>query len=462
MGNSRPPDGTTPERLNAPPWTGLANAGRWEGPQAWPEIAIHRALLHTGKVLLWQGAEGTGLTDTYLWDPSTGTFSGQNLASNVFCAGHAQVPDGGLLVNGGNTTLFKGPRTTFLFDPDSASGSEGPRMDRGRYYPTSASIGDGRVLIFSGNTELGSRNTDLGAWKKQGPDGRIDLLHTGHHLELYPRMHLLSWGKVFHCGPEPNAETFDPVAKQWTFVASSSYGVRAEGTSVLLPPGHAKVMIVGGRRGGDPEATPTAEVIDLSAPAPAWVPVAPMLFRRIHANAVILPDGKVLIAGGGYDDVVPAYPAELFDPVTESWSLAGTMKSFRLYHSTALLLPDGRAVAAGSNGNPTAEIYSPGYLFRGPRPTIPSVPPAVGYGDTFTVGTSEADSITRVVFVRPGAVTHSVNMEQRYVELPFSAGAGELSVTAPSDADVAPPGYYMLVILGSQGVPSKAEFIKLE
>jgi hypothetical protein len=115
-----------------------------------------------------------------------------------------------------------------------------------------------------------------------------------------------------------------------------------------------------------------------------------------------------------------------------------------------------------------AEIYSPPYLFKNdgsgnlaPRPTIDAGPNAINYGQSFTLSTSQASGIQKVAMARLGSVTHSVNMEQRYVPLSFTPGASSLSVTAPANANIAPPGYYMLFIIDSNGVPSVAKIVNI-
>src|SRR5262249_19048391 len=128
----------------------------------------------------------------------------------------------------------------------------------------------------------------------------------------------------------------------------------------------------------------------------------------------------------------------------------------------------GRVLMAGSGHNysnnyenPTAEIYSPAYLFRGARPTITSSPGTVTYGSSFFVGTLDAPGITSVALVRTGSVTHDVSMDQRYIPLPFTQPPGGLAVQAPADANLAPSGDYMLFIINANGVPSIAPFIRL-
>ena len=115
-----------------------------------------------------------------------------------------------------------------------------------------------------------------------------------------------------------------------------------------------------------------------------------------------------------------------------------------------------------------AQIFTPPYLFKkdgsgelAPRPAISSAPSALAYGAAFQITTPNAASIRKAALLRLGAVTHSTNMEQRYVPLSFSAGSGELTATGPQNANVAPPGVYMLFIIDAAGVPSVAKMIQV-
>jgi hypothetical protein len=190
-------------------------------------------------------------------------------------------------------------------------------------------------------------------------------------------------------------------------------------------------------------------------------------------EATLLPSGKMLVSAGSTEDenaATAVLQAELYDPATNSFSSAGSNDFARLYHNVQLLLPDATVVLAG--GNPQQgvyenhiEVYKPAYLFNSDgspaaRPSISGAPATVSYGNSFTVQTANTD-IGSVVLLRPGSVTHSFDMEQRFVGLSFTTGNGELTVNLPSNSNLVPPGYYMLFLVNNSGVPSIASFIKV-
>jgi hypothetical protein len=157
---------------------------------------------------------------------------------------------------------------------------------------------------------------------------------------------------------------------------------------------------------------------------------------------------------------------EIRDPKTHEWTLGPAQQEDRAYHSTAVLLPDGRVLSGGDDRtgyrtSDTGEIYSPPYLFRGPRPLIGAAPQKVGYGLGFHVGAS--GGATRAVLMAPGVTTHGTEMQARHVELAVThRGASGLDVLAPPSGGVAPPGWYMLFVLNAEGVPSIARWVHVE
>src|SRR5262249_12858991 len=160
-------------------------------------------------------------------------------------------------------------------------------------------------------------------------------------------------------------------------------------------------------------------------------------------------------SGPGFDNPnFPVYAAALWDPANGQWTPMASGTRYRGYHSTALLLPDGRVLSSGGDNQPNAEVYSPPYLFQGPRPAIVAAPKSVGLGETFFVETPDAGGIRKVTWTAPGSVTHAQDWHQRINFLSFQPANGGLRVTAPSSATVCPPGYYRLWILNGQDVPS--------
>ena len=164
----------------------------------------------------------------------------------------------------------------------------------------------------------------------------------------------------------------------------------------------------------------------------------------------------------------PCFPAELWSPTTQTWTVLASMNAPRLYHSEALLLPDARVLISGggrfnddteSTDQFSVEFFAPPYLFKGPQPTITSAPSQLMYGQNFTIGTPNAAQIASVSLIRFGAVTHAFNMGQRFIPLTFTAGGGSLNVTAPVNSDLAPAGYYLLFIVNTTGVPSVAAIV---
>jgi hypothetical protein len=246
---------------------------------------------------------------------------------------------------------------------------------------------------------------------------------------------------------------------------------RDQSMTVLLPPAQdQRVMVIGGGSPAPPVGLGVAinnvDIIDLDTANPVYVAGAPMANPRMHVSAVILPDRTVAAIGGGrVREGDPVYPAEIYDPATNTWRTVAAGSVPRLYHSFALLLPDGRVLVGGNNPegaqDKRIEIYSPPYLFKGARPVISSAPTEATYGSVSRIQVGQAHKIATVSLVRPSAVTHSMDTEQRLVDVPFTRTGDVLVLDMPTDPLVAPPGWYMLFAVNKQGVPSVASWIRL-
>jgi hypothetical protein len=432
--------------------------GAWSTVQAWPIVSIHASLLPTGKVVFYPYSD-----DPRLWDPSNGSIvAATKVGYNIFCSGLTLLADGRLFVGGGHISNSVGLNHASRYDGVTNTWSREPDMNAGRWYPTTTTLADGSVLVVSGDIDTTVHANPLpqvwtnGVWR--------DLSTAQLQISLYPFMLLAPNGKVFNAGPQQTSRWLDTAGTgAWTNGPPSAGGFRSYGSAVMYEPG--KVLIVGGN---DPPRA-TAEKIDLNLPAPTWQPAGTMASARRQLNATVLPDGAVLVTGGssaaGFNTASGAvFTAELWNPAALAESAFTTLASatrYRGYHSIALLLPDGRVLSSGGDNEPNAEVFSPPYLFKGPRPAVTSAPSDIGYGSSFFVQTPDAALTKSVTIVRLSAVTHAFNMNQRFLRLAFSQATGGLTVTAPAAGEVAPPGHYMLFLLNAAGVPSIARIVRL-
>jgi len=465
-----------------------ASVGLWSAPLNWPIVPLHMNLLPTGKVLAW----GKFL-QPQLWDPEAGTFREIAVDTLLFCAGHAFLADGKLLVSGGHLADDRGIATTYLFDPATESWEQQDTMAYGRWYPTVTVLGDGRAVTVAGRDQSSSI---VGVPELWDPATRKWTQLTGATLPLpyYPRNFLAPDGRIFYAGQRIRSRWLDVNAigsgggpGQWSSGPDHQWPYQRDyGSAVMYEPG--KILFVGG--GGytgvsgsndptSPVPTNTAEIIDLTQPAPQWSFSGSMQFPRRHLNATILPDGQVLVTGGtqggGFSDASDAnaeHAAEVWDPGTGQWTTLASNTVTRVYHSVSILLPDGHIVHAGSGdaeveGFPAPsqrnhELFSPPYLFKGARPIITAAPASVGYGQTFSVATPNAAQVTAVRWIHLGSVSHAFDFSARANTLSFTISGGNVEVTAPLLPRLAPPGHYMLFVLNRNGVPSVGKIIRIQ
>jgi hypothetical protein len=454
---------------------------------------------------------------TAVWDPQTGKTkvipppinpdTGER--TNIWCSGISFLPDGSVLAAGGNlgyTPDWKGLKRAYVFNPWTETWKEVGQMHGGRWYPSQVLLGDGRTLVFQGydETGTGTRNPKVDVFDPATGQfslvGKIGEPGTPPVGEYYPHTFLMPSGRVLIAGQwRYDSWMFNNPGNDvsWTNIPHPfpAFTDRQWGTAVLLPGDHdgsTRVMQIGGSwldrpvAAGGVNAVKTTEVFDEVNFGGGWQYATSMGVGRSHANTVLLPDGSMVEIGGGKgttrNGAKPAQYAvsgtekqvELWDPATGQWRLGPPQVEARAYHSTAVLLPDGRVVSAGDDyngaGGPgsglskdTLEVYSPPYLFKGPRPTIHSAPTAVRWNTTFGVGTRDTD-VTRAILMAPSATTHATDMNQRALSLPITKRGDELGydVTSPLKPTAAPPGVYMLFLLNARGVPSVAKWVRLD
>ena len=465
----------------------------------WPLIPIHAVLLGNGQLLTYgtgndpEGAhpdptQQTGYFIYDVWDPDAGTgpsshFTLRNTTgTDIFCSAQIVLPQSGkVLVAGGDNfvdghTTNTGNNNSTIFDPTNNSLTRTSNMRRARWYATTTTLPDGRIYIQGGSG--GSDHPEI-----RELDGTFRLL-TGIDSSLvyplYPRNHVAPDGRLFGYS---NLSMYyvDPNANGGRGIGTYVGEMPADGprgwtsTDVMYWPG--RILRCGGGWPNTETATNAAAVILINESTPIYQKLRPMPMSLHWPTATVLADGNVVVTGGSLIENVKDgvnTSALLWNAGTRTWSQGAHSipDKSRLYHSIALLLPDGSVLsggggAPGPEANTDAEIYYPPYLFNpsgafAPRPRITSSPGQFSYGQLHTVGVNSAASIQRVTLIKTSSVTHSVNFEQRFMQLTFQIlSSGSLSVRAPANPFVAPPGNYLLFVIDSSGVPSIARIVRV-
>lgn len=455
--------------------------GAWSPIIPWPLISAHAVLMPDGRVMSY-GTDGTGRQTGYfiydVWDPKAALDASHvtlpNMtATDIFCGSQVVLPEGGnIFLAGGDNwtgtgTTNTGNNNTNLFSYGSNTLTRANNMKRARWYSSTTILLNGELY-----TQGGSGGTDLP--EIRGSDGQFRLLTGANTSSLnfqYPRNFVAPDGRVFGFDSSGRMYYVNTTGNgSITLGAQLPSGVRSSSSSVaMFRPG--RILQFGG-------ASNQAVVIDINGAVPAVTTTQPLSTRRDLVNAAILADGKVLATGGStvYNTLTGVNNiAEIWDPTTGQWTRGASGQLARLYHSISLLLPDGSVLVGGGGApgplnNRNAEIYYPPYLFdatgaRAARPTLVSAPESIDIGATLHLNVADTSSISRVTLVKTGSVTHSWNMEQRFIELTFqshdSAHGSVISAQAPARAVDAPPGYYMVFVIDAAGVPSEAKIVKV-
>lgn len=447
-----------------------AVVGSWSSPVTLPTVAVNLILLKNNKLLFYE--DGSTVT---LWDYLNGSFTSFPINVNLFCSGHALLADGRVLIVGGYSGSSNpiGIANAEIFDPGNNTWTVVPNMAYRRWYPTATTLSDGRVLVTAGWQTSNHSNAGIPETYNPATNSWTQLNSANNPFETYPFIYQLPDGRLIHLGGSEYAtstETLDLSTQSWTTLDPT---IIDGGSSVMYQPG--KIMKAGSASDSQNSgaSAKTTFTLDTTQSSPAWVQTPSMSYPRTFFNLVTLPDDSVLAVGGETDknggNIANAvYAAELWSPQTHVWATMASMHTPREYHSTALLLPDGRVLVSGMGadfGNvpdeKTAEFFSPPYLFKGPRPVITQAPAQIQYGTNFFVATPDGATIASATLIRTGAVTHFFDQNTRFTPVTFQQTTGGLTLSAPANAILAPPGHYMLFIVNSNGVPSVAPIVQV-
>ncbi len=434
----------------------------------------------------WQGVNAPAQTVTGMFNPVDGTTTAavvSNTQHDMFCPGISMLADGSILVNGGSssarTSIYRQGSGLWTSGPDmriprgyqgSATLSNGQVLTLGGSW--SGATQDRNGEVWHPNTGWTLRSgIPVGPFIGNDPRG---VFRGDNHLWLFA----MADGMVFHAGPAPAMHRITTTGNGGV----SSAGMRADdaysmnGNAILYDQG--KILKLGGAPAYDDAwATAAAYVVEFDASSQYARRTAPMQFARAFANSVLLPNGQVVVAGGQayavtFSDDRSVLAAELWDPRTEVFTRLAPMQVPRNYHAVALLLPDARVLVGGgglcgdcSTNHANVEIMTPPYLLNADgsaatRPAILSATAATGFGGTVAVTTDSP--VAQFVMVRMASVTHSLNTDQRLLKLMAWSGDGRnYTLRMPAAAGQAIPGYYMLFALSPAGVPSVARSVAL-
>jgi hypothetical protein len=386
---------------------------------------------------------------------------------------------------------FWGNNRSFLFNPANESYERVSNLQIARWYPTLVGLKDGRVLAVSGLDQFGrmiqGKNEIYSpaskAWKVAPALTRV--------FPTYPALFLMPEGNLFYTGSNAGygSTTVGRIPGVWNLQDNSFKEVAGlkdpteteTSGSMLLPPAQEqKYMIAGGGGVGDsPKSTARTAIVDLARPQPKWQEGPRLAQPTRYPEMVITPDDRVIITGGSRyyrgAHASDLFECHSFDPASGKLSRLADPDVGRDYHAEALLLPNGEIVTLGGNplyGNKAdttpgyfqqkIEIYSPPYLYHGPRPQIAGAPREATLASTIRLETPQAAQILTARLIRPSAVTHVTDPEQRSIALTIlSRERGAIQVSVPAQRGLVPAGWYMLFLTNRRATPSVAHWIHI-
>ena len=450
--------------------------GDWSPVKPWPLIAVHAVLMPDGRVLTYgttASGQQTGVFIYAVWDPSAGLDAGHltlpnTTGTDIFCSSQVVLPGGNqVFIAGGDNwtgsaTTNTGNNNSNLFDYNIDTLTRQSNMKRIRWYSSSTVLLNGEVYIQGGKSAEDHpeiRNSNGAFRLLNGAD-------TSALFYYFPRNFIAPDGRIFGYDANGNMYYVSTTGSGSLTPLSQFTAPKGRGSSAaMFRPG--RILQFGGSSKG-------ARIIDITSGTPVLTSTANLSSKRFWVNATILADGKVLATGGSEVDNQMTgvnYSAEIWNPSTGQWVRGAEGDRARLYHATALLLPDASVLVAGGGAigpqtNTNVEVYYPPYLYNGSggwaaRPGIESAPSFIEIGGSFAVDLADTDAIDRVVLVKTGSVSHSFNMDQRFVELVFQQAGSRLTVQAPTRAADAPPGFYLLFVLNQAGTPSIARIARV-
>ncbi|MGC5040659.1 galactose oxidase-like domain-containing protein [Streptomyces sp. DT190] len=386
---------------------------------------------------------------------------------------------------------FQGIRAAYEFDPKAEKYVPVDAMDKARWYPTLVGLDDGRVLAVSGLDDVGM--IDPGDNEIYDPETKKWSPGPKRYFPTYPALFLTKGGKLFYSASNAGYGPADQGRQPGLWDLETNTFRKVPGlsdldqtetsASVLLPPAQEqKVMILGGGGVGESKkSTPRTAVVDLKKDNPAFEDGPDLPQGTRYLNSVIMPDDTVFTSNGSKDyrgrSASNILRAQFYDPKANAFREAAAPKVGRNYHSEALLLPDGRIATFGSDPlfddqqntklghfEQRMEVFTPPTLHKNAskRPALKDGPRTLDEDHRITYRTDHPERVAAARLMRPSAVTHTTDVEQRSIELDITRKDGAVTFDVPRDPALVPPGWYMLFVTDAEGTPSKAKWVHVQ
>lgn len=456
----------------------------------------------------------------------TGKVSQREVANthhDMFCPALSSLEDGRMVISGGSDA-----EAVSIYNPETNEFTRAPNMTIARGYQSSCTLSDGRIFTIGGSYSggRGGKNgevydADTNEWTYL-PDATVEDMLTADEGGIWRQDNhgwLFGWknGTVFQAGPSKTQHWYGTEGDGSVLEAGTRDDDDAMcGIWAIYDAVAGKVLsAVGSPDYTDSDANNRAHVTTIGEPwEPSKVERMPdPAYPRGFANAVVLPDGTVLVTGGQKRSLVFTdtdgiiYP-ELFDPVKQTWTQMAPEAVPRNYHSISILLPDATVFSGGGGlcyvasitaddsgcdrtvDHPDGQIFSPPYLFNedgseATRPTIDTLSATnatAGATLKIIVQNEEVAGNSTLVLIRLGSVTHSINTDQRRVPLVDVTVTGtqmagdvaadgslvnakpvgtEYTAVLPDDYGILLPGFYYLFAVSANGVPSVAKTLQI-
>lgn len=477
----------------APPTSDRATRGSWGPVIGFPLVPAAAALLPGNTVLAWSSYTaldfgGSGQTVTATLDVAGSTVSQRTITStghDMLCPGTALLPDGRLVVTGGDDAA-----RTSIYTPSNDEWRAAPDMRIPRGYHSTVTLSDGRIFALGGSWSGGRGGkdgevyTDGAGWALR-PGALVAPMLTADHGGIF-RADNHGWffagpgGSVFQAGPSRTMHWYS-TSRSGGVAAAGTRGTDADamnGTAVMYDVG--KILTVGGAPDyEDTTATANANVVDIGGGPTAHadravagadgvrarVPQRRGAAGRARAGGRRPAEPEALHRHGRGDGPGALGPGHrpLLDHGAHGRAAHLVQQRAPAPGRPRLLTGGGGLCGTCALNHADAQIYSPPYPFNADgsaaaRPAITAAPTSASPGTTISVTTDRP--MARFALIRFGSSTHTVDTDQRRIPLAGSGGTSH-SLRLPADTGTLVPGPYMLFALTSAGVPSVARTVSI-